>query len=653
MGRREMNEAEKGRLDRRDSPRGTGTAGLRRAFLASALAMLSVSAVLFYVSYVFAKTEHSVRREIVAVYYLQLEARGLFNLGHVLLSARNTYQRDSALASIEGGIRLIEDGIGREPLALDPIVRLVNPDLDRQSVLAAYARLDRRLALLVETAKGMTAANSDLEIEIKVASLRALTRNELMVDLQAITSWYDRLADRVGNGIAIVDLVGLPLLLGAFGTIWFFSVGPALRRAERMTQHLRAREGEARQLAAAADAASAAKSHFVANMSHEIRTPMNGIIAVAELLQSCDDPAERQRLLQTIDESGQLLMSIVNDVLDFSKIEAGEVSLEQIPFRPADLCRQVAALWAPRAAAKGIGLELEICEEANAPRLGDPHRITQILGNIVSNALKFTETGTVSIAVTAPRGESVVLCVQDSGIGMTQHQATRVFDEFAQADSSTNRRYGGTGLGLSIVKRLVNAMDGEISLVSERDAGTAVTISLPLPQLVDAAAPSSQAEAADRLPEGLRVLAADDNATNRMVLDKLLATFGCTTRLVKNGQEAVDAVAAERFDVVLLDISMPVMDGLQAVTAMRARERELGIPRVPAIAATANAFDHQIRSYREAGFDEHVAKPLRRVTLSAALTQVLELRADQALTASENLVAAATDAPMMVRDGRT
>lgn len=373
--------------------------------------------------------------------------------------------------------------------------------------------------------------------------------------------------------------------------------------------------------------ATLAKSRFLAKMSHEMRTPLNGVLGIAELLESMLDGEEQKRLLTLLRDSGGLLMNIINDLLDMSKIEADQLEVEQVPFCPAELARQIEAVHTLKAADKGLSFSLRVGTGAEYKRLGDPHRLSQILHNVVSNALKFTETGEVTVRLDCEQGKPVKIEIADTGIGMNPEQVARVFDEFGQADSSISRRFGGTGLGMSITQRLVALMGGEIEVDSEVGKGTVVRIILPLPMAEDMGqsdAPESPVAAetgsASGL-EGVRVIAADDNRTNRLILEAMLRHLGVEATLCPDGPELLEKYAKERFDVVILDISMPGMDGIEVLRELRELQAEPGADRVPVLAYTANAMSHQVASYLAAGFEGCLTKPLRRERLHQALLE--------------------------------
>ena len=374
---------------------------------------------------------------------------------------------------------------------------------------------------------------------------------------------------------------------------------------------------------ARAEEANAAKSLFLANMSHEIRTPLNGVLGMAELLESSLTDPEQQRMIGTIRQSGESLLRILNDLLDMSKIEAGKLELESVAFRPRDLVEQIEDLLSLRAQEKGLGFEVLMGSGTDKARLGDPHRVRQILHNLVSNAVKFTEEGEVAIKVTGREGQPLAIEVRDSGIGMTEEQVARLFEDFTQADNSTTRRFGGTGLGMAIVRRLVELMGGEITVDSRPGEGTVMRVTLPLEMTREVAETAAAPAATGQSIEGVRILAADDNATNRALLEDMMKRRGVEMTLVSDGKQAVDAWAPGRFDLLLLDISMPVMDGVTALQGIREREAAAGCPETPAIALTANAMAHQVSEFIMKGFDTHVAKPFRMEELTRAIGSLL------------------------------
>ncbi len=376
----------------------------------------------------------------------------------------------------------------------------------------------------------------------------------------------------------------------------------------------------------AAEHASRAKSEFLAVMSHEIRTPMNGVLGMAAALERTELDPHQRKMISVVRDAGDSLMRVLNDVLDVSKIDAGQLVLDESEFSFADIGRRLSSLHAPSARAKGLEFSVT-CDLAHPDRLGDDHRIMQIMHNLVSNAIKFTDTGAVRVAFQDGAENEVVATIADTGIGMTSAQQVRVFEPFAQAESSTTRRFGGSGLGLAIVRRLSTAMDGRVTVSSKLGAGSTFTFTFAPPLAETAAASDDDEPDALSATPGqmatLRVLAAEDNAMNQTVLEAMLAPTGVQLSFAENGQDAVDAVLAQEFDLVLMDIQMPVMDGIEARATIAER---MGEARPYIVALTANAMAEHVAQYRAAGFDDFLAKPID----PAALMGLIVARASAA-----------------------
>jgi len=365
---------------------------------------------------------------------------------------------------------------------------------------------------------------------------------------------------------------------------------------------------ESRERAAAS--ANRAKSEFLANMSHELRTPLNGVLGMVQALTTDRLTQAQLERVKIIRRSSENLLSVVNDLLDLSKIEASALDLEEAEFDLEHLVRGVVSAYRPLAEKKSLTFEFSIHPDALGHYMGDAARIRRILYSLADNAVKFTHTGGFTLHVERGAG-NLNFRMDDTGIGIDQHDLKRLFEGFFQADASLSRRYGGAGIGLAVCRELTNRMGGLIEAESTVGVGSTFTLSLPLERL----RPSLDQETyTGEPPEArsadLRVLAAEDNTTNQLVLTTLLALASITPTLVQNGQEALAAWERETWDIVLMDIQMPEMDGIAATRAIRRRELETGRARTPILAVTANAMTHQVAQYEAAGMDGVVAKPL-------------------------------------------
>lgn len=378
-----------------------------------------------------------------------------------------------------------------------------------------------------------------------------------------------------------------------------------------------------RSLAAAAEqahAANQAKSAFLAAMGHEIRTPLNGVLGMAQVMAGDELPARQRERLGIIRESGESLLQILNDLLDLSKIEAGKLELEDAEFDLEDLLRSVHAASSALASQKGLTYRLRISERSKGRYRSDPLRLRQILHNLISNAIKFTAAGGVEVAVGRREGR-LVLEVADTGIGILPERLPQLFDKFEQADSSTTRRFGGTGLGLAICRDLAALMGGRISVASRMGAGSTFTVDIPVTRVRREGAKVGTQPTEIRTGNDLSILVAEDNPTNQIVLRSLLEAVGLDPVIVSDGSAALEAWQSRRWDLILMDVQMPVMDGPAATAAIRAMEAAEGRARTPILAVTANAMAHQIDEYASAGMDGIVAKPIQLEALLTAIAK--------------------------------
>ena len=378
----------------------------------------------------------------------------------------------------------------------------------------------------------------------------------------------------------------------------------------------------------AAECANRAKSQFLATMSHELRTPLNGVLGMTQALMHDQLTPDQLERVSVIRGSSQSLLAVLNDLLDLAKIEAGALKPDVVEFGVEHLVRGVVAAYQPLAAKKKLTFEFEVAEAVRGHYLGDSARIRRVLYSLCDNAVKFTKSGGVTLTVDA-EGDQVAFRVADTGIGIGAEDLEHLFEGFFQADGTLTRQHGGAGIGLAICHQLTTLMGGEIDASSAPGEGSAFTFILPLvrTETVDAAVADDAAEAEEERPDELRVLAAEDNATNQLVLKTLLAPAGIAPVLVENGREALTAWENQTWDIVLMDIQMPEMNGIEATRAIRERARQTGRPRTPIVAVTANAMTHQIVEYEAAGMDGVVAKPVDMAKLFEAMDQAMALAA--------------------------
>ncbi len=460
------------------------------------------------------------------------------------------------------------------------------------------------------------------ETSVTSATFSRLSPGEYRFEVQGRTNVMDWASPIATLPIVIEPFwYQRPAVIATFGVaaLVLLVLGIQYRRsaAERARQQLEKRVAErTAELALArqeAVQAAEAKANFLATMSHEIRTPMNGVIGMLDVLRSTPLNEEQQRILRVVASSGNSLVSIVNDILNLAKIESGRLEIEPVVFSLQELVENLRELFEPQASAKGIAFQTRMDASLSPWRMGDVTRLTQILTNLISNAIKFTASGEVLLAVDAAGGDAVRFVVRDTGIGIPQEKLSIIFEPFTQADSSTNRRFGGTGLGLAICQRLAELMHGTLAVESKVDQGSTFTMRVALAR---AEAPSRNVEKVS-LQVHLSVLVVEDNAVNRHVASSLLKRFGCVVKTANDGFDALTQVEQERFDLIFMDCHMPGLDGFEATRRIRALDHPNAV--TPIVAISAGVLKEEVEKCREAGMNAFLAKPLRSDELANLL----------------------------------
>ena len=452
-------------------------------------------------------------------------------------------------------------------------------------------------------------------VESEVASARSFSAgiHQVTGDMQ------QQLAERRGqletarantNLQRAVIGIGIVFLLCAIATVvWLSRQADQLRGARRR-----------------AEDANRTKSEFLANMSHEIRTPLNGVVSMADSLTRRPLGAQEREMVELIRSSGVTLERLLSDILDTAKMESGQVAIEPAPFDLEQAVSDIGALWRVKAEDKGVALEVDFDPALSGMVEGDAVRLRQILTNLVNNALKFTSKGHVRLTVAAAEDDRVAFRVSDTGVGFDREQRNRIFRRFQQADGSITRRYGGTGLGLAISTALVELMGGALDCESTPGEGSSFWFDIPLPRVAREEPTPAPPQTASRDVEGasLRILLADDHPANRKVVEIMLGATEMELVAVENGRQAVDAFIGGGFDLVLMDMQMPVMDGLTATAEIRRHEVEHGLKRTPVLMLTANAMAEHVEAGRAAGADGHLTKPVTMAGLFDAIGTALE-----------------------------
>jgi len=501
------------------------------------------------------------------------------------------------------------------------LIRLIQDDIDL---------LDERLASSISdssTLMGKTAAFQEFEQVLDTLRVVLNKRNQTEQcwrnaekELMAVNQDLTKQAEELKEGRRIAQRMIKDAEL-------------ARQEVEKINARLNEVIDQARESAREADFANRAKSEFLATMSHEIRTPLNGIIGFIELLANTELNAEQSDYLDTVRVSSETLLSLVNDVLDFSKIETGNLNLESREFKLVPMLRVLNAMFFNQAAEKGIIFNLEIGEEVPRKVLGDETRLRQILTNFLSNAIKFTDAGEVRLSlmlhaeVDADGMVELEFEVRDTGIGIGREQLKKLFRPFTQGDASTTRKYGGTGLGLAICKRLAEAMGGKVWATSTLGEGSCfyLRVRVGVVNAGDRLPPQTLVEAEDSSSvdkSKLRAFIAEDNRANQRVITQMLKRLGIEAEAFENGQELLQMLQQRSADLILMDLQMPVMDGLEATAAIRAGAAGAGCKEIKIVALTANALAGDEERCLSAGMDSYLTKPLKLAALEAALDQL-------------------------------
>ncbi len=421
------------------------------------------------------------------------------------------------------------------------------------------------------------------------------------------------------------------LVAGMFTGMFVLIIGAAALVALAFRDH-EAYEQRLRIASEQAEAANHAKSEFLANMSHEIRTPLNGVVAVADMLSRANLESKEREMVEIICASGDTLQRLLSDILDVARMESGKITIEAAVFHAGDMARSVAGLSQLKCDEKGVRLVIEVAPEIDQTVMGDLVRVRQVVTNLLSNAVKFTEKGEVRLIADRTPDGAARFTVIDTGVGFPMADKAKVLGRFEQADSSIARRFGGTGLGLSICRDLAKLMGGALDCSSEPGVGSRFWVELPL----EAAElePTPEVEiASEGMDQAMRILLADDHPTNRKVVELMLEGGLADLTSVEDGAQALEKFRAQPFELVLMDMQMPVMDGLTAIREIRRVELEGSLPRTPVIMLTANALPDQIAAAVEAGADLHLSKPFTAGALFDAINLAMTRSDSETLAA--------------------
>lgn len=493
-------------------------------------------------------------------------------------------------------------------------VELGLPGQNTAEVVAMLNRIEPHFAAMSRAVEALLAAAPGADVEPYVQDVM---RREpaFLSGMDRIVGQYESEAHNRVATLQLMESVILAVTLGVLAVEGLLIFRPAAQQIRSYVAQLRSTNEQLLETKQQADAANMAKTQFLANMSHELRTPMNAILGLTDLLQRTQMDQRQERLLETIHNSASSLMTLLDDLLDVARIEVGgPVAIEHRWFSPGVLVEELVMLFTPQAAKKSLRLVHRVDEAVPARTLGDPERLRQVLANLLQNAIKFTETGQVTLTAVAPAdtsGQELVFTVADTGVGIPEALQAQVFERFTQVDQSLSRRVGGVGLGLHICSRLIQAMGGSISLESRVGVGSRFRVRIPIasgspvpsaPEILppvrkDAAAP-------------LRVLVVEDNPANQLLMREYLAELGHHCTIASDGESGIPLATRPDVDVVFMDVEMPGMDGLSATLAIRRDEAACERPPKPIIAMTAHARDEDRRMCLDSGMTDYLAKPV-------------------------------------------